>query len=248
MLWIWQTYCTLQVRRRGKWVSTGITRRPKMRYLKYLVLAGVLLLGASYSQAQVSFGIGIGSTYGGYVAAPDCPYGYFDYYPYACAPYGYYAPRFFVRGAFIGAGPWYGGRFNRDRYDRERYDGDRYGRGFGYARGDDNGYYEGGRDNRNGYNIRRGDGNRGYNIRRGDDHHRGNNYGMRGGDARGNFNFFGRGDAHRQNNFRGDDRGRGPSGHGFQGRSFQGGRPHGGGARGGRPHGGRQSHGGGRHR
>ncbi|MHB8755213.1 MAG: hypothetical protein ACYC92_09700 [Candidatus Acidiferrales bacterium] len=216
-----------------------------MRYLKYLVLAGVLLLGASYSQAQVSFGIGINSAYGGYVAAPDCPYGYFDYYPYACAPYGYYAPRFFVGGAFIGAGPWYGGRFDRDRYwgDRDRYDGDRYNRGFGYARGDDNRQFNRGREN--GY---RAYGN-GY-VGRGHAFGRENNRGWHGnGERRGNFNSFGRGGAHRGNSFRGGDRGRGPSGHAFQGHAFQGGRSHGGGGHrgGGGFHGGRQSHGGGRH-
>jgi hypothetical protein len=41
--------------------------------------------------------------------APDCPYGYFDYAPYDCAPYGYYGPDWFIGGAFIGAGPWFHG-------------------------------------------------------------------------------------------------------------------------------------------
>ena len=51
-------------------------------------------------QAQVAVDIGV---------APDCPYGYFDYAPYACAPYGYYGPEWFVGGVFIGAGPWFHG-------------------------------------------------------------------------------------------------------------------------------------------
>jgi hypothetical protein len=42
-------------------------------------------------------------------AAPDCPYGYYDYAPYACAPYGYYGPEWFVSGVFVGAGPWFHG-------------------------------------------------------------------------------------------------------------------------------------------
>jgi hypothetical protein len=42
-------------------------------------------------------------------AAPECPYGYFDHAPYACAPYGYYGPEWFAKGAFIGAGPWFHG-------------------------------------------------------------------------------------------------------------------------------------------
>ena len=41
--------------------------------------------------------------------APDCPYGYFDYAPYSCAPYGYYGPDWFSGGVFIGAGPWFRG-------------------------------------------------------------------------------------------------------------------------------------------
>jgi hypothetical protein len=39
-----------------------------------------------------------------------CPYGYFDYPPYECAPYGYYGPEWFTGGVFIGAGPWFHGR------------------------------------------------------------------------------------------------------------------------------------------
>jgi hypothetical protein len=40
---------------------------------------------------------------------PICPYGYFDYAPYSCAPYGYYGPDWFVGGVFVGAGPWFHG-------------------------------------------------------------------------------------------------------------------------------------------
>ena len=42
-------------------------------------------------------------------AAPQCPYGYFDYPPYDCAPQGYYGSEWFKDGAFIGAGPWFHG-------------------------------------------------------------------------------------------------------------------------------------------
>jgi len=78
-----------------------------MRYLKYMVLLAVLMLPFAHSQAQVSVGIGVGVG-PGYVAGPPvCAYGYYNYYPYACAPYGYYGPDFFVNGIFIGAGPWY---------------------------------------------------------------------------------------------------------------------------------------------
>ena len=70
---------------------------------KTLVLstvAAVLLSGASISPAQVSINIG---------TPPVCPYGYFDYAPYPCAPYGYYGPDWFVGGVFLGAGPWFHG-------------------------------------------------------------------------------------------------------------------------------------------
>jgi len=182
-----------------------------MRYLKYLALVGVFLLAVGYAQAQVSVGIGIGvgPGYVGYVAAPECAYGYYDYYPYACAPYGYYAPRFFVRGVFIGAGPWYGGRFDRDRYDRDRT--------YFYARGRDDRRFDRGRDN--GYRGR-AYGN-GY-VGRGHDFGRENNHGWRGNnDRRGNFRSFGRGDAHRENGFRGGSR-RGPSGRDFHGNHSRG--------------------------
>jgi hypothetical protein len=77
-----------------------------MRYVKYLALLAALMIPMAYSQAQVSVGVGIGGP--GYIAGPPaCAYGYYDYYPYACAPYGYYGPEFFVNGFFIGAGPWF---------------------------------------------------------------------------------------------------------------------------------------------
>jgi hypothetical protein len=65
------------------------------------VLIGVVLSIPRTAPAQVSVNIG---------AAPVCPYGYFDYAPYSCAPYGYYGPEWFSGGVFIGAGPWFHGR------------------------------------------------------------------------------------------------------------------------------------------
>src|SRR5579859_1727953 len=67
------------------------------------VSSAVLLAGASQqARAQVNITIGIG-------AAPVCPYGYFNYAPYSCAPFGYYGPQWFTSGIFIGAGPWFRG-------------------------------------------------------------------------------------------------------------------------------------------
>ncbi|MGP8272043.1 MAG: hypothetical protein ACLQLH_18435 [Terracidiphilus sp.] len=75
-----------------------------MSTFKYFVVATIagicLTAGVSKSTAQVAVDIGV---------APDCPYGYYDYPPYACAPYGYYGPEWFVGGVFIGAGPWFHG-------------------------------------------------------------------------------------------------------------------------------------------
>jgi hypothetical protein len=106
-----------------------------MRYLKVLALAGVVLLSASLAHAQrVSVGVGIGvPVYAGpeYVGpAPVCTYGYYDYYPYACAPYGYYGPEWFSGGVFIGAGPWYGFRGRPGFFGRGFVDRDFRGRDF----------------------------------------------------------------------------------------------------------------------
>jgi uncharacterized membrane protein YgcG len=63
--------------------------------------------------AQVTVDIG---------AEPGCPYGYYDYAPYACAPYGYYGPEWFAGGIFIGAGPWFHGRADFHGHVDSRFD------------------------------------------------------------------------------------------------------------------------------
>ena len=76
-----------------------------MTTIKYLVISAIavaLLSAGSLAPAQIGIGIGVG-------VAPVCPYGYFDYPPYDCAPYGYYGPDWFNGGLFIGAGPWFHG-------------------------------------------------------------------------------------------------------------------------------------------
>src|SRR5215469_14534905 len=94
-----------------------------MRYLKYAVMAGLFMFFAGSARAQVSVGVGVGvapaPVYVG--PPPDCPYGYYGYYPYACAPYGYYGPDYFAGGVFIGAGPWFHG-WVRAYYGRRFYD------------------------------------------------------------------------------------------------------------------------------
>jgi hypothetical protein len=70
------------------------------KFLAFTALSVALLGGGSQGHAQVAVDIGV---------APVCPYGYFDYAPYDCAPYGYYGPDWFLGGVFIGAGPWFHG-------------------------------------------------------------------------------------------------------------------------------------------
>jgi hypothetical protein len=75
-----------------------------MNGLKYILLAAVAGIGMTVAtpraSAQVALDIGV---------APDCPYGYYDAAPYACAPAGYYGPEWFDGGIFVGAGPWFRG-------------------------------------------------------------------------------------------------------------------------------------------
>jgi hypothetical protein len=85
------------------------------KVLAFSVLAIALLSCASLGHAQIAVGVNIGM-------APVCPYGYFDYAPYDCAPYGYYGPDWFVGGIFIGAGPWFHGPRGFYGHVDNRYD------------------------------------------------------------------------------------------------------------------------------
>jgi hypothetical protein len=71
-------------------------RRAPIVAMAVLTAAGISPWLADNSQAQVSVNIGV---------APECPYGYYDVAPYACAPAGYYGPEWFSGGVFVGAGP-----------------------------------------------------------------------------------------------------------------------------------------------
>jgi hypothetical protein len=66
-----------------------------------LVFITIVILSAPRSaSASVAVNIGV---------EPVCPYGYFDYTPYSCAPYGYYGSEWFNGSIFIGVGPWFHG-------------------------------------------------------------------------------------------------------------------------------------------
>lgn len=91
----------------------------KAKGFTFVALASALLscalVAPAHAPAQVSVGVNIGP-------APVCPYGYFDYPPYDCAPYGYYGPDWFTGGVFIGAGPWFHGRPGFWGHVDNRYD------------------------------------------------------------------------------------------------------------------------------
>ena len=80
---------------------------------KVLGLALVAVAAGSLARGQVSVQIG---------PEPGCPYGYYDFAPYGCSPYGYYGPQWFRGGAFIGAGPWFHGDRGFHGYVDNRYD------------------------------------------------------------------------------------------------------------------------------
>lgn len=88
-----------------------------MKRFRLLAAAALafLVLGIPWksAEAQVSISIGV---------APVCPYGYFNYPPYQCAPFGYYGPQWFVGGVFLGAGPWFRGPVGFHGYINHDYD------------------------------------------------------------------------------------------------------------------------------
>ena len=92
-----------------------------MKGLRLCVAAAFMLIGfgvtAQDADAQVTINIGV---------APVCPYGYFDYVPYGCAPFGYYGPEWFRGGVFVGSGPWFHGPVGFHGYINRVYD-PRYG-------------------------------------------------------------------------------------------------------------------------
>ena len=68
---------------------------------KLVLLVTAILALVLTAPAQIGIGIGVGV--GG---PPVCQYGYYNYAPYACSPYGFYGPDYFYNGIFIGVGPW----------------------------------------------------------------------------------------------------------------------------------------------
>jgi len=95
-----------------------------MRRLRTAAFIAAVCLGATAqaSWAQISIHVGIPGLAINVGPPPACPYGYFDYAPYNCAPYGYYGPEWFVNGVFIGAGRWFHGPPGFHGYVNSHYD------------------------------------------------------------------------------------------------------------------------------
>ena len=98
------------------------------KVLAFSALTIALISCVPVTPAQVSVNIGV---------APACPYGYFSYAPYNCAPYGYYGPDWFVDGVFVGAGAWFHGPAHFSGHVDNRFDPRHGYRGPTPARGDE---------------------------------------------------------------------------------------------------------------
>jgi hypothetical protein len=83
------------------------------KFALFVILSAATLSGPRLASAGVAINIGV---------PPVCPYGYFDYAPYSCAPYGYYGSEWFRGGVFIGAGPWFHGPRNFYGHVDNRFD------------------------------------------------------------------------------------------------------------------------------
>jgi hypothetical protein len=121
---------------RDKEARGGFMRSIRLVLLATLLtvpLAATAVAQDQYVDDQNNVGVGPAVVPAPVVYGPPvCEWGYYAYYPYACAPYGYYGPNWFNGGVFIGVGPWY-----------------HWGWGHGWGRG---GYgYRGGYGGRGGY-------------------------------------------------------------------------------------------------
>lgn len=94
---------------------------------KATVIVGVVD-GPEYVPAPVAYG------------PPVCEWGYYSYYPYTCAPYGYYGSDWFYDGVFIGVGPWYGWGWRDHGWRSHGWRGRGWGDRDGYRYGSQGGY------------------------------------------------------------------------------------------------------------
>src|ERR1019366_2787814 len=84
-----------------------------------LTIASLLAMHLAWMPTPATAQIGVGVQFGAppvvvepapivVEAPPVCEWGYYDYQPYECAPYGFYGPEYFYGGIFLGVGPWFG--------------------------------------------------------------------------------------------------------------------------------------------
>ena len=86
-------------------------------------LAGLAIAPVAHAQIDVDIGV-----------PPVCSCSYYDYAPYACAPYGFYGPGYFYGGVFWGMGLWAGWGYGHGwRGHRFRDGGGTYRGGGGMA-------------------------------------------------------------------------------------------------------------------
>jgi hypothetical protein len=88
-----------------------------MKRFSFAIALTAVALGAAATAPNAHAGVSINIG-----AAPVCPYGYYAYPPYTCAPYGYYGPEWFSGGIFIGAGPWFHGPAHFSGHVDNRFD------------------------------------------------------------------------------------------------------------------------------
>lgn len=100
----------------------------------YVIAAGIaaiLFAATAYSQVGVEIGRhGVGVEVGAPInveVPPNCPYGYYEFSPYECAPEGFYGPGYFYNGIFIGVGPWHNWGY-RHGWGEHRFNGGGGGR------------------------------------------------------------------------------------------------------------------------
>jgi hypothetical protein len=92
-----------------------------MNRFNWALAAAVALVGFTTTAPKAEAGVGVSVDIGA-EPAPACPYGYYDYAPYACAPQGYYGSEWFSGGVFIGAGPWFHGPAHFHGHVDNRFD------------------------------------------------------------------------------------------------------------------------------
>ena len=104
-------------------------------------------LGIALAAPQIGIQIGVP------LVEPVCSYGYYDYEPYACAPYGFWGPEYFFGGHFRGVGPWEG---RGHGYNRGRGEKNYHQANIGAGRSREMGSRGGGEPGSRGYGERGG--------------------------------------------------------------------------------------------